>query len=504
MEFKCFKSDNPVWGFFSQSKNGERAKCETCKNMVSCKGGSTGAMRNHLSLKHKIVLDTKKVKQSSLAENLSKCSVSTTSAIENYFKPTKEPLEKIVAELAAVDEISFNTIATSKQLRQAFSARGYKLPQTVQNVRAIVMTFFHSLKSDTKSRIDIKKGAAKFCSVTLDKYTSARNRRYMNLNLHYGSDPVNLGMVRIKGSMPVERVKTLVNERLLEFGLKMEDIVAATTDGVSVMKSFGRIICCVHQLCFAHGYHLAITDFLYARKNLFEGLEKERENNITESDSEFSSEEELEEVDKAVEDLVETKKTGVELQRFVAEVIVKVRTVVKMFRKSPLKNEILHKHIQAQLNTELKLILDLKTKWNSLLELIKTFTKVEKCTRMALVEIETSVTITDAEMKILHDLIDVLEPVTHAVDGLCRRDATLLTAERIHGFVLKTLSNSNSAYSASLMSHLEVRIKERRNSCLVHLLEYLHDPNFLLKNKLDAMHLANTEIKTRCLLLQQP
>ncbi|CAK8695489.1 unnamed protein product [Clavelina lepadiformis] len=155
-----------------------------------------------------------------------------------------------------------------------------------------------------------------------------------------------------------------------------------------------------------------------------------------------------------------------------------------MFRKSPLKNEILQKHIQAQLNTELKLILDLKTRWNSLLEMIKTFVRAEKCIRMALVEIGTSITITDAEIKILRDLIDVLEPVKHAVDELCRRDATLLTAERIHEFVLKTLSNSNSAYSASLKSHLEVRIKERRNVCLVHLVEYLHDPNFLIENKL--------------------
>ena len=46
------------------------------------------------------------------------------------------------------------------------------------------------------------------------------------------------------------------------------------------------------------------------------------------------------------------------------EVIRKVRTVVKMFRKSPLKDEILQKHIQAQLNIELKLILDLKTRWS--------------------------------------------------------------------------------------------------------------------------------------------
>ena len=135
----------------------------------------------------------------------------------------------------------------------------------------------------------------------------------MNLNLHYDLDPVKLGMVRIKGFMPAERVENLVKERLHEFGLKMEDIVAATTDGASVIKSFGRMICCVHQLCFAYGYHLAVTDFLYARQNLFEGLEKERENNNTGSDSEFSSEEEMEEVDEAGADLVETETIGVEL-----------------------------------------------------------------------------------------------------------------------------------------------------------------------------------------------
>ena len=195
----------------------------------------------------------------------------------------------------------------------------------------------------------------------------------MNLNLHYDSDPLNLGMVRIKDSMPAERVENLVKERLHEFGLKMEDIVAAATDGTCVMKSFERMICCVHQLYFAHGYHLAVNGFLYTRQNLFEGLEKEKENNNTGSDSEFSSEEEMEEVDEAAVDLVETEAINVELQQFVAEVIRKVRTVVKMFRKSPLKDEILQKHIQAQLNTELKLILDSKIRWNSLLEMIKIF-----------------------------------------------------------------------------------------------------------------------------------
>ena len=83
----------------------------------------------------------------------------------------------------------------------------------------------------------------------------------------------------------------------------------------------------------------------------------------------------MEEVDEAAVDPVEIETIGVELQQFVAKVIGKVRTVVKMFRKSPLKDKILQKHIQAQLNTELKLILDSKTRWNSLLKIIKVFVR---------------------------------------------------------------------------------------------------------------------------------
>ena len=42
---------------------------------------------------------------------------------------------------------------------------------------------------------------------------------------------------------------------------------------------------------------------------------------------------------------MEAETIGVELQQFVAEVIGKVRKKIKMFCKSPLKDEILQKHI---------------------------------------------------------------------------------------------------------------------------------------------------------------
>ena len=125
-------------------------------------------MRNHLCLKHEILFDTNMAKQQVSLENANKSSAGT-STIENYFRSIKESLERIVAELAAVNRISFNTISTSKQLRRAFLTRGYKLLQTVQNVRSIITSFSQTLKSDIKKMIEIKKGAGKFCSVTLDE-----------------------------------------------------------------------------------------------------------------------------------------------------------------------------------------------------------------------------------------------------------------------------------------------------------------------------------------------
>jgi len=69
-------------------------------------------------------------------------------------------------------------------MRHAFLSRGYKLPDAERNVRNLVMTLFYQLKSNIKEKIKMKQWAGKFCSITLDEYTSTRNRGYMNLNLH--------------------------------------------------------------------------------------------------------------------------------------------------------------------------------------------------------------------------------------------------------------------------------------------------------------------------------
>ena len=57
--FRRHKSDNPVWKHFKKSTKEERAKCDHCGAMLSCKGGTTGVIRNHLKAKHQLTVNFK-------------------------------------------------------------------------------------------------------------------------------------------------------------------------------------------------------------------------------------------------------------------------------------------------------------------------------------------------------------------------------------------------------------------------------------------------------------
>ncbi|CAG4939205.1 unnamed protein product [Parnassius apollo] len=67
--------------------------------------------------------------------------------------------------------------------------------------------------------------------------------------------------------MPADVGTQLIQQHLSNFGLSLEDIVAFTTDGASVMVKMGKNFDGHHQLCFAHGIQLAVLDVLYKSKN---------------------------------------------------------------------------------------------------------------------------------------------------------------------------------------------------------------------------------------------
>ena len=85
-----------------------------------------------------------------------------------------------------------------------------------------------------------------------------------------------------------------------------------------------------------------------------------------------------------------------------------------------------------------------------------------------------------------------------------RRDATLLTAERILKTLFKTLDNWNlGPFAESLLIQVKGRIGERRPDTLIHLMEYLYNPNYFKENSKDQFAVSTKKQKAIDLASEQ-
>ena len=94
------------------------------------------------------------------------------------------------------------------------------------------MTFSNSVKVNMIDKFTKLKEQNQKFSLTFDEWTSRKNQRYLNINVHYKEKHFNLGLVRILGSCTAEHCVNLVEERLKSCKLNItDDIIGIITDG---------------------------------------------------------------------------------------------------------------------------------------------------------------------------------------------------------------------------------------------------------------------------------
>jgi hypothetical protein len=134
------------------------------------------------------------------------------------------------------------------------------LPKSATTVSKILLKAAAKVKRTIKKEIATLLANGQRFGITFDEWTSRRNRRYINVNVHKFKKHWNLGLIRIVGDLPADKLLAFVEKRLSEFGLNIHhDIISATTDGASVMLKLGRLAPFLHQVCLVHGFHLAVT-----------------------------------------------------------------------------------------------------------------------------------------------------------------------------------------------------------------------------------------------------
>ena len=484
---KC-KDKESVWHYFLREISGQSAKCKLCvgDKILKTGGGSTKSLHDHLKSAHNTNLRKRNTDSSNPvsqefrpstsdgSQSAAKTSSKKPKVIPDYFSNSNDDsLPATLSRLTARDCLPFSVFCTSPDMRNLLQAKGFtNVPKNRNKIRELVLNYAKDIRRGLRSEIQKRKEEGRKFSLTFDEWTSARKRRYMNVNLHDEGAFWSLGLIRVEGSMPAERCIELLEAKLSENGLSLEnDIFSITTDGASVMVKVGKLLKADQQLCYAHGIHLAVTDVLYKKKNIEGTAPTEASGELMFTSNYDNDDEDSEEEDASGDD------EEPEMVESISSVIAKVRKTIAIFRNSPTKYESTLKIYTIQEHgKELQLQKDCKTRWNSLLSMLERFYLLKNCIEKALIDLKSNVKFSKEEYDLVSDLIHALQPVKAAVDLLCRRDATLLTAEVALKFMLGKLKEQNSVICKEMMLALLARVEQRRTAASG-VLQYLHNSN---------------------------
>lgn len=433
VEFK----DEGVWAHFLREKQGQSAKCKLCQTILKTTGGSTKGLHEHLKRVHdKTVLKRKadeengNVPQQAASSNRAPSVVGPMTG--HLLGKNQNSLQAVLARMTSRDGLPFAVFTTSPDLRKCLAALGYgHIPASAEHIKQLVMNQGNQVRSFLTSELATRKRRGQRFSLTFDEWTSTRNRRYMVVNVHeQGPEYWSLGLIRVHGSMPAERCVTLLKSKLAEFDLNLDnDIVGICTDGASVMTKVGKLIAAEQQLCYAHGIQLAVLDVLYRQTRTATSVESltSRPNIECNSDSNSTDDEQEDEGLDVTDDY--NYDVLAELSHDYLNIVNKVRKIVKIFRRSPTKNDAtLQPYVKKELGKELSLILDCRTRWNSLVDMLARFLQLRGPVQKAMIDLSLPSELTDADFAMIQEIVSCLEPLKLTVCALSKRDTNLISA----------------------------------------------------------------------------
>lgn len=256
------------------------------------------------------------------------------------------------------------------------------------------------------------------------------------------------------------------------------------------MIKYDRIIPVHHQLSYNHGIHLVVIDALCGEpsEDAVGGLSTDSDDDETDSNNSNNNNSECE-IDNEITIMDEEP---VQFCGSYKPLLQKVRSIVKLFKASPLKNNILQKYIKDEFGSgkELTLLLDCRTRWNSTQIMIERFLNLKKSITKSLIDLQLEhLFLNEHEIRNIESLSNVLKPIKMAVDELSSRDANLLTSEGVFKFLFESLEAEQTIISKILLEKLKTRLQQRRNNDIISVITFLQNPS-ILKSKIGLGSIA--------------
>ena len=140
------------------------------------------------------------------------------------------------------------------------------------------------------------------------------------------------------------------------------------------------------------------------------------------------------------------------------------------------KNDaVLQTYVIMEQGHEIRLVLDCRTRWSSLWNMMEIFYRLRKPIQKACIDVRAPVNLTDADFETVREIVSALEPPKVTVEALCRRETNLIAANAALRFAIIELEKQTSELSRTLAAALRKQVAERQTD-LSGLLQYLCDP----------------------------
>lgn len=193
-------------------------KCKLCHRVLAISGGTKG-ITTHLLKIHQLCDTSKPLKRTETSRDEVSSEISSPlpkrqKTMTDYYQYST--LEETLARLSAESGLSIRQISKTNYIRRSLQRDFPKrvIPKNQTGIMKLIMKYYDIAKKDTKERIQMLKEEGTKFSSTLDEWTSLKNVRYLNVNLHYNCDgsttSINLGLLSISGCCPAEKIIEMV------------------------------------------------------------------------------------------------------------------------------------------------------------------------------------------------------------------------------------------------------------------------------------------------------
>ena len=435
-----------AWEYFEKVFENNKvigAKCKICNKKLS---PNTSGMKFHAISFHQIKI--------SLGQTLHNIDQQPT--MKNYFPSIeKDSLKNLLSRLCAKDGLPFSILASSEDIRKGMAKLGFDLPKSTETIRKHILEFADDVKQLYKLEITKEVKEIGFMSISIDEWTSNKNKKFLNLNIHSKVKFWNLGLVRINGSTNHHLINKEIAKLLNQFDIRIENIIGLMSDGASINTAIANEANLYQQQCLAHGMQLAIKAAIYDQNIIEPNIQND---DILEDEIGFWA------FGESIDDNQNPCLKNPEMQF----IIKKVRKCIKYFKKSSIRNDDLQKIVELAHGKKLELILDVPTRWNSLKGMLQRFFKLrfEINSYLAKIDDNEVILFTNEEFKKIQLLYSSLQIIESCIEVICKKNCSLVEAFCSIEITLNELADQNNQISNLLKDKIIEKIQPRLSPIL--------------------------------------